>query len=166
MTCTQRAARDGQRLRRTLVAGHRSTGLTAALAQASGTVIAKRTALGLAAIADPWRADHAEFALIVPEKVIAFGHSAAIVMQSSGDIARRILRFATNESILATRATAELAGCRDLTALLSVQNRFAAAWFSRVSSHAIALAALMTQAQAASMAPVHRVATRNSRRLR
>ena len=166
MPVTQRAARDARRLRRTLAASHRSTGQAAALAQAAGTVIAKRTALGLAAIADPWRADHAELARIVPEKAIAFSHSATIIMQFSGDLAQRITRFAMNESMLATRAAGELAGCRDVAAVAALQNRFAMAWFSRAVSHTIAVASLMTQAQAASMAPVHRAATRNSRRLK
>ena len=165
MTSIQRAARDGRRLRRTVAASHRSTGKAAALARAAGTVVARRTALGLAAIADPWRADHAEFARIVPEKAIAFSHSATIVLRNSGDIVQRMMRYAATESILVTRAATELTGCRDLAAVSSVQHRFAMAWFGRALSHTIALAELMTRAQASSMAPVHRVATRNSRRL-
>jgi hypothetical protein len=51
------------------------------LASAAGQIIAKRVALGVAAIIDPMRADHAELGRMVPEKIEAFS-AAGIILRS------------------------------------------------------------------------------------
>ena len=64
----RRAVRDGRRIRHTAGAGTLAALKGAVLAQAAGRVVAKRTALGLVAMADPARADQAEFPRIVPRR--------------------------------------------------------------------------------------------------
>ena len=70
------AVRDGRRIQRTAGAGTLAALKGAALARAAGHVVAKRTALGLVAMADATWADQAKFARMVPEKMEAFGASA------------------------------------------------------------------------------------------
>ena len=161
----KRAVRDGRRLQRTASAATRAALKGAALAQAAGHVVAKRTALGLSAIANPAQADHAEFGRIVPEKVRAFHASALALMRCSGEMAQQTTRFATSEMSNATAAAADLARCRTPAAAVAVQSRFATAWLFRALSQSIAVGALAMRSYGDVMAPVHLVAVRNSRRL-
>ena len=84
MKKVRRAVRDGRRMQRTARAATRAALKGAALAQATGHVVAKRTALGLSAMANPAQADHAEFVRIVPEKMAAFSASAMTLMRCAG----------------------------------------------------------------------------------
>jgi len=161
----RRAVRDGRRIQRTAGAGALAALKGAALAQAAGHVVAKRTALGLVAMADPTRADQAEFARMVPEKMEAFGTSAMTFMQCSAELAQHAVRFASSEMAIATKATAELARCRTPAAAAAAQSRFATAWFFRAFSQSIAVCALAMRSYGAVMNPVHQGAIRNSRRL-
>jgi hypothetical protein len=160
----RRAVRDGRRLQRTATAATRAALTGVALAQATGHVVAKRTALGLAAMANPAQAA-AESERIVPEKMAAFRASAIVLMRYSGEIAEQAMRFAAYEMVNATDAASDLARCRTLAAAIAVQSRFGTAWLFRAFSHSIALGALATRSYAGVMTPVHRVAVRNSRRL-
>lgn len=161
----KRAVRDGRRLRRTASAATRAALEGAALAQAAGHVVAKRTALGLSAMSNPARADHAELARIVPEKMAAFSASAATLMRCSGEMAEQAARFTSSEMANATEAAADLARCRTPAAAIAVQSRFATAWLFRALSQSIAVGALAMRSYGDAMTPVHQVAIRNSRRL-
>ena len=161
----RRAVRDGRRIQRTARAGTLAVLKGAALAQAAGHVVAKRTALGLVAMANPAQADHAEFARIVPEKMEAFHASAIALMRGSGELAQQAARFASSEMATASEAAADLARCRTPAAAIEIQCLFATAWFARVLSRAIAVGTLAMRSYGAVTAPVHRVAIRNSRRL-
>jgi len=165
MKKTTRAGRDGRKLLRTLAAGHQSSTRSVELAVAAGQVIARRTALGVAALTDPAGVDHAEMARLIPEKAIAFAEAAMICMQRSGEMTQRMTRFAMAESAAAMSAAGALAGCRDPITAASVQSRFAVGLYWRAVSQAIAVGALAAQAYGELVAPVHRAATQNARRL-
>jgi Phasin protein len=161
----RRAVRDGRRLQRAARATTRAVLKGAALTQATGDVMAKRTALGLSAMANPAQADHAEFVRIVPEKMAAFSASAITLMRCSQEIAQQAARFATSEMANATAAAADLARCRTPAAAVAVQGRFATAWLFRALSQSIAVGALAMRSYGDVMTPVHQVAVGNSRRL-
>jgi hypothetical protein len=161
----KRAVRDGRRMQRTASAATRAALKGAALAQATGHVVAKRTALGLSAMANPAQADYGEFARIVPEKMAAFSVSAVTLARCSREMAEQAARFATSEIATATAAATDLSRCRTPAAALAVQGRFAAAWLFRALSQSIAVGAIAMRSYGDVMAPVHRVAVRNSRRL-
>src|SRR5882724_4373867 len=57
----KRSARDRRTIVRTLASSQKSSRKAAELSVATGRVIAKRAALGVAAMVDPARADHKEF---------------------------------------------------------------------------------------------------------
>lgn len=152
-------------MQRTASAATRAALKGAALAQATSHVVAKRTALGLSAIANPAQADHAEFGRLVPEKVAAFRASATALMRCSGEMAQQATRFATSETANAIAAAADLARCRTPAAALAVQSRFATAWLFRTFSQSIAVGALAMRSYGDVMTPVHRMAVRNSARL-
>jgi hypothetical protein len=160
----KRAVRDGRRLQRTATAATRVALRGVALAQATGDVVAKRTALGLTAMANPAEAA-AESRRIVPEKMAAFGASATTLMRCSGEIAEKAMRFAASEIVNATAAASDLARCRNLAAAIAVQGRFGTAWLFRAFSHSIAVGAIATRSYGDVMSPVHRVVVRNSKRL-
>jgi hypothetical protein len=77
----KRSARDRRTIVRTLASSQKSSRKAAELSVATGRVIAKRAALGVAAMVDPARADHKEFARILPEKMMAFSRAALILME-------------------------------------------------------------------------------------
>jgi hypothetical protein len=160
-----RALRDAAKIGDTVAAAAASHGRGGELAFAAGEVVAKRMALGAAAIVDPLSADHAELARMVPEKARAFGDADTVMLQRSGAMAQQMAQFAANELALAARATLALAACRSPADLAAAQGRFVTGWLGRAMSHAIALGAMAVRSQAAAMAPVHRTATGNARRL-
>lgn len=161
----RRAARGGRRVQHTARAVARATRKGPALAQAASHVASKRTALGLAAMANPAGANQAEFSRIVPEKLSAFRGSAIAVMRCSGEMAAQASRFASSEIASATAAAADLARCRTPAAAIGVQSRFVTAWLFRALSHSIAVSALVVRSYGDIVTPVHRVVMRNSRRL-
>ena len=161
----RRAVRDGRRMQRTARAGALAALKGAALAQATGHVVAKRAALGMVALIDPTQADHAEFARIVPEKAEAFGAAAVALVRGSGTLAQQAAQFASSEIAIATKTAGELAWCRTPAAPAAVQGRYATAWFFRALSQSIAVGALAMQTYGAVMVPVQRAAVGNSRRL-
>jgi hypothetical protein len=135
------------------------------LAIATGQVVAKRVALGMAAALDPLRADHVEFARIVPEKVEAFSAAGMIMLKQSDQANRQMTRFASEEVVTTARATIAMAGCSSPAALAEAQGRFALAWFERAASTFIAMGMLALNAQDAAMAPIRQTVTANVERL-
>jgi hypothetical protein len=138
---------------------------TSELAFAASQVIAKRMALGAAAMADPFNADHAEFAKIIPEKTEAFSQVGMIWLCWSSVFTDQMASFATREMATVAQAAAAMASCRTPAGVIAAQSSFAAAWFARAISQSIALGALAMRSQSAALAPVHRAATANARRL-
>lgn len=138
---------------------------TGELAMASGTVVARRMALGAAAMMDPFNADHGEFAKMIPEKTTAFLQSGMSWLQWSSKIAEQMASFAATEMATAAKATVEIASCSTPADSIALQSSFATAWFARAISQSITLGSLAMRSQIAAMSPVHRTAKANARRL-
>jgi hypothetical protein len=121
--------------------------------------------LGVSALVNPAAADYAEFALLLPEKVEAFGDAGAILVGQSAGIAREMTRFAGDETTLAVHAVLTTRVVTTPASLATEQARHAISWFGRAISQAVTLSTMVLEVQAAAMAPVHRAATDNARRL-
>jgi hypothetical protein len=135
------------------------------LAVAAGQVIAARAALGAAAMMDPLKADHVEFARIIPEKTTAFSAAGVAWLRGSSETAQRISAFAASELATAATAAAAIASCKTPAGVFAAQSRYASAWFGRVLTQSVALGSLAIKSQGAAMAPLYRAATANARRL-
>jgi hypothetical protein len=138
---------------------------TGDLFKAASHVIAKRMTLGAVAISDPHSADHVEFAKIIPEKTRAFSEAGMIWLRSSSEVAANMAILAASETAVVARAAVAMASCRTPADVFARQSSFATAWFARALSQSIALGSLAMRSQGAAMAPVHRAATANARRL-
>ena len=165
MKTARRTGADLGKVTKTLAVAGANLAKGAELAMASSRVVSKRTELGVAAIADPLRAEHRELERIIPEKTKAFSASNAVLIRGLGEMAEQAASFVINEMAIATRMTSELALCRTPAAVLGLQSRLAMEWYGRVFSQYIALAALAVRSQGAMLTPVHRAATDNARRL-
>jgi hypothetical protein len=143
----------------------RNTSSGNGLAAAASQVIARRVALGVAAAIDPLRADHGEFARMVPEKVEAFS-AASMIMLRQSNAANQHLTRAASEALLSTaRATIEMAGCASPAALAAAQGRFALGWYQRMAANCITMGMLAVTAQEAAMAPILQAVEANTQRL-
>lgn len=165
MKPVNRALRDVAKIGDTLADVATSQGEHGELALASGDVVARRMALGAAAMVDPLNADHAEFARMLPEKAQAFSDAGLVLLQRSAAAVQQVARFAVNELALAMRATTALTACRTPADLAAAQARLVTAWFGRAVTQSIELNAMAVRSQAAMLAPVHRAATANAKRL-
>ena len=121
--------------------------------------------LGAVALVNPASADHAEFARMIPEKAKAFSEAGAAWLRWSGALTAHMSGFISREFLTATQAAAEMALCQTPVSLAAAQHRVATAWFARAVSHSIALGSLSARSNGAAMAPLHRTATANARRL-
>lgn len=166
MNPLKHAARYASQLTDTLVDVGLNHGTAGELALVSGEVVAKRLALGAAAMVDPLNADHAEFARMAPEKAQAFTEAGAAVLQRTGEVAQQMADYALAEISIAMRSTMGMAACRTPVALASAQGKFLRGWISRSLSQAAAMGSIAVSYQAAAMAPVHKTATANARRLK
>jgi O-methyltransferase involved in polyketide biosynthesis len=135
------------------------------IAKATTKIIAKRVALGLAAVLDPVHADHVEFARMVPEKVQAFSAAGMVMLNQSGEASRQMMRLASEEVMTTACATIEMTGCSSPAAWAEAQSRFARAWLSRATSSLNTMGMLMLTAQAAAMVPIRQTVTANAERL-
>jgi hypothetical protein len=167
MTNTRRAQRAAVAMRR----GARAFGASGVttvnaveMAQAAGTVIAERNALGLRALTSPFEAT-AELSRLVPEKLQALSAASTAVSGHTAEIGQRMIRMATDEFSIAMRTASQLWLCRTPTDYLTAQNHAVMDWFGRAFSHSMSLGTMITRSQAAALRPVHRAATDNARRL-
>jgi hypothetical protein len=165
MKTKRRTDRDVRKVTKVLAVAGANLAKGAELAMASSRVVSKRTELGVAAIADPLQAEHAELARMVPEKTKALSASNAVLLKGLGEMAEQVAGFLINEMAIATRTTSQLAYCRTPAAAMGLQSRLAMEWYGRVFSQCIELAALAVRSQGAMLTPVHRAATNNARRL-
>ncbi len=143
----------------------RNAGRGGDLAVAAGQVIAKRVALGVAAVLDPLQADHVEFARMVPEKMEAFSAAGMIMLEHSDHVGRHMTRVVSDEVMTTAHATIAMAGCSSPAALAQVQGRFALDWFSRAAANVMAMGMLVLNAQSAAMNPILQTVTANVERL-
>jgi O-methyltransferase involved in polyketide biosynthesis len=135
------------------------------IAKATTKIIAKRVALGLAAVLDPMHADHVEFARMVPEKVEAFSAAGMVMLNQSSEASRKMMRLASEEVMTTACATMEMTGCSSPAAWAEAQSRFARAWLSRATLSFNTMGILALTAQAAAMAPIRQTVVANAERL-
>jgi hypothetical protein len=135
------------------------------LAIASGQVIAKRVALGMAAAFDPMQADHAEFGRMMPEKMEALSAAGMIMLQQSSQASEHLSRIASDAIITAAEATFAMAGCPHPAAMAATQSRLALAWFERATANFYALGMLALGAQEAVLVPFQETVAANAERL-
>jgi hypothetical protein len=148
-----------------LAAAARNATCGGEIAVATGQVVARRVALGVAATFNPLQADRAEFSRMVPEKVEAFSSAGMVMLEQSGQTNRHIMRSASDEVMTTARATIEMTGCSNPAALMAAQGRFARAWFARAAANWIALGIRTFEAQSEAMAPIRRTVVANAERL-
>lgn len=134
--------------------------------QAAGDVIAARLRIMGAALADPPRADLAELSLMGSEKLEALSASAAVTATHLGAVGGRMAAAAFDEAGRASRAVSAMAEARSPDALASLQFDYALGWWSRAAERMFALNADMAAAQSAAVAPIHRAAMANAKRLK
>ena len=117
----------------------------------------KGAALWLPPGAEP---DEEAMGVLMQETVPAhIGKDGIAVMQ-------QMANFAVAEMSIAMKSTMDMVGCRTPTALAAAQSKFLLGWLSRSLSQSAALCAFAVRSQAAVMAPVHKTATANARRLK
>jgi O-methyltransferase involved in polyketide biosynthesis len=135
------------------------------IARASRHVIGKRVALGVQAALRPHRADHAEFARIIPEKVEAFSAAGKVMLEKSSEAGRQIVEDVSLEVITAASAVAAMSRCSNPADLAIAQGKFASAWMGRATSRFIDMGLFAMSAQAAALAPIRETVVQNSERL-
>jgi hypothetical protein len=153
------------KLKKTIATAAKTAIQGSELTLVAGRVIARRSALGAAAMLDPANGDYAEFSRIVPEKTAAFSASGMALFCWASEIAWRVARVTSDEAAKMTRASTELALCRTPAAAVAVQTSFAVGWCGRAYSQLLAASALAIRSHGAMLAPLHRAATSNDRRL-
>jgi len=166
MSSLDKAIRSGRRLSR-----NARSAATTALAggetmQAAGDVIAARLEIMARGLADPTRADLREMALMSSEKVEALSASAAATAQAIGTIGGRLTTDAAAELNQAGRAAAAMATASTPAAAAAIQFDYAVGWWSRAAGQMLSLNSAVLKAQAEALAPIHKTATANARRLR
>ena len=166
MTKIKRAGSDVRKLTRSLANAATTSLKGNELALASGRVIARRTALGVAALFDPANSDHIEFSRMVPEKFAAFAAVSSVVQQRSTAMIGQMVGFVAREGTIALRAAGEIAHF----AHAGRHGRGAEPFCPRmVRARPLPVARpglSRPQARAVScLGPVHRAATGNARRL-
>ena len=133
---------------------------------ASAQVIAARAALIARGLTDPKGQDMAELALMSSEKTQAAAASATALALNAEAMGRRLGQAAMAEGALAMRAATEVAEARTPVEAAEAQFRYALGWWGRAASQAMTLNGEMMKAQAEAIAPIHKTATANARRLK
>jgi Phasin protein len=143
----------------------RSAGRSNDLAIAAGQILTQRVALGMKGALNPWQADHAEFARMVPEKVEAFSAAGMVMLKQSNQANQQLARVVSDEVMTTARATLGMIGCTSPAAFLEAQGKFARAWFDRATSNCIAIGMMTLNAQDAVIAPIRQTVAVNVERL-
>jgi hypothetical protein len=125
---------------------------TGEMTAAAGSVIGARVGLMVAAARNPLSFDYAEFGRMVPEKVQAFSEAGAALAEEWWSLQRDLGDYMLYLGRAMTRGRAPLPS--DVIELVE-----------RTSTHGARLAASTIGAAGAALAPVHRAATSNARRL-
>jgi hypothetical protein len=140
-----------------------STVLTAGeMTTAAGSVIGRRTALAGAALREPHRA---ELARMGPEKIAAFGEAGAAIAIEMWQIQRDMLAFAAAQAQAATRAVLTFGAAPTLLHAVDAQSSYVAGTLDRAAHETAAIAGRALNIGAIGVAPIHRKATANARRL-
>jgi hypothetical protein len=147
------------------VAGKNST-QTGELTVAAAEVVFRRMTLGFFAVINPRVADHAEFARMVPEKTRAFSDSGSVLFTKSMQIGQRLSQYAADETSHTAKTMAAIWTSRNPVDIMAAQANGAMSCFRRMAAHSEAICLWSMEAQGAAVAPIHRAATDNVKRLR
>lgn len=139
--------------------------LAGEMVQAAGETIVHRMEMMRRAAGDPVVLGHPEFALMYREKGEA-GLAAARAMADDVIDGQRVMAsWLGDQARLNMSALLSLARCRSLPDWLAVQRRYLEASTERAATAGSRLAKLAGHAADAGLAPVHRAASGNARRL-
>jgi hypothetical protein len=116
--------------------------------RASGTVLAKRSAIIDHAMRDPLHSDIAELSRMVPEKIAAFSRSSAVFSRDWLHIQRLSFEQVMDGMEIARRAVPPTI-----------------ADFQRTGARAMTIMGLINQAATRALAPIHASVTANEKRL-
>lgn len=149
-----------------LASAGRNSSQTSELAMAATEVVMRRMALGGIAMVNPATADHAEFAMMVPEKTKAFADAGAALATQSARLGEAMARYMVEESAILARTAGSVMAGGHPGGMLLAQAQAAMAWAGRMAAQTNAVCLLALEAQGATLAPIHRTATANATRLR
>lgn len=134
--------------------------------EASGDVIARRLEIMAEALRDPVHADLTELSLMGSEKVEALTESATVGLNGALNLAASLGAIAARETAAAQGALQAAAGARTPLELLTAQTGYAGGVVSRAAADGWALGAAWMRMNADALAPVHRAAVANAKRLK
>jgi len=160
------ASRNSTQMVEVLSSAGRNASGSGQLALASAEVVMRRMALGGSAMLNPAKADHGEFARMVPEKARAFTDAGKILFGQAALIGQECARFAAEEVMIAARSAAGLMFGAGPAGFLAGQSAAAIASAQRFATQTGAICLMALTAQAEAMASIHRVAADNVDRLR
>lgn len=158
MIPTKKQIKDLKTGGQTLAQAARNRAAQARLARDAAQVIAKRVGIATVGMIDPRRADPVEMTRMVAEKHEAFTAAGQIAWARWLDMNSRLGRAMAEEG--------QLLASTSQSGTAEAVNRYVWGWFGRAGHTAVALAAMGQRSQQAVMAPVHRTAAANARRLR
>ncbi len=118
-------------------------------AQATSSVIAKRSVIIDHAMRNPFNSDAAELARMLPEKATAFARSGESLFADMGKI--QTLMMAQMRDIMSVTFRGKLATVADC---------------ERMATRALSILSVMTHSGASALKPVHATVTANDRRLK
>lgn len=144
----------------------RNSSQTGELALAATEVVLRRLTLGGFAMANPAGADHAEFAMMVPEKTKAFADAGTALATQSARMGESMARFLVEETAILAKAAGSVLTGGHPGAVMVAQAQVAMAWMERMTAQSGAMCLLALEAQGAALAPIHLAATGNAARLR
>ena len=166
MTVRPTPQRDTARLARSAKQATATATKGAEMAMASAQVIAARMAMmGANQTGMPTKGAVHEMTLMAPEKFEAFAASSASMAGHLGSMAAQGAHMAAKESTHAAEACAEIINARNPMEFAAAQTRYMTGLISRAATGAIVMTAMSTKLQADALAPIHKTATANAKRL-
>jgi hypothetical protein len=136
------------------------------LGAAAQTVVGARLAMGMQAAQQPSLAHVEEAARMTSEKVMAFGEAAAASAPGAARMGHKLAQASITEASAAMTAGFAVARAADPVTAAEVGVRYASDAMWRAMDMWTSLAGTAVGAQTAALAPIHRTATRNARRLK
>jgi len=128
------------------------------LATAAGNVLATRTRRAAAG-------DYGELALMVPEKVEAFGVAGFVLARQVARASMQVRMAALSEWTALRLHVLAMARTRNPLEVAVVHGNGLVAWWGRMAAQSAALGAGIMRAQHAIAAPIERTASANAKRL-
>ena len=136
------------------------------LFEASGSVIARRLEIVAEGVREPLKADLRELTLMGSEKVEAMAASATAGLTGAAALATSGAAVAVREIAAAQEALGAVLRAAGPAEATAAHGAWAAAAMNRTMRDGWALGAAMLKLQADALAPIHKAAVANARRLK